>query len=361
MFSLSLLPSQVLNEGFDESGPSASTQQHNPSSRLRSLSDLDILAESRRIVTLIDLAGHEKYFKTTVFGLVSHSPLCCVLTIAAGSASMAAPHHMTLEHLGVAYVLNVPLLIVITKADQCSPEGLQQTIDFVSRLLRSFRKEALVVNCDTDLETLLAADSASCDGDEQPQVNAKAGVAAPIPVFVTSAVTGGGIQELRRYLFRLSVPAASPATSSPQGPIKNKEEGEGQGEGEGGVVHTEVRVLGAFRADWAKETSAVFDGGSGCVEDGSAECSQRDGPRGGDVIIEGTVSGGDGLAVGEDVSISFILLFRVITCLIVLSCAAVLRTFPGRVLLHCHYSQHTHQPRSGADDMSRTNLHCMHK
>lgn len=33
---------------------------------------MDICKESAKVVTFIDLAGHEKYLKTTIFGMTGH-------------------------------------------------------------------------------------------------------------------------------------------------------------------------------------------------------------------------------------------------------------------------------------------------
>ena len=271
-------------------------------------SDLDILSESSRILTMIDLAGHEKYFKTTVFGLVSHSPLCCMLAIAAGSTAMTPPHHMTLEHLGIAYVLNVPLIIVITKSDQSSPEALQQTIDFVNRLLKSFQRSSAVVTCDDDLRALLtpAAQDISNNTDErsapgESSCNPKITPLA-VPVFVTSSVTGQGISELRSYLFRLPV-APVPAHTLDAGALTDPSLPMELTEGNYCRVLSEIRVLAAYRVDWkdGTETSAVE----------SVGCAAKDD----EVIIEGSVSGGRGVRVGEEVSSSCHSTFCLLFCI----------------------------------------------
>ena len=43
----------------------------------------DICAASSKIITFIDLAGHHKYLKTTVFGLTSNHPDFAVLVVSA--------------------------------------------------------------------------------------------------------------------------------------------------------------------------------------------------------------------------------------------------------------------------------------
>ena len=43
----------------------------------------EICAESSKIVTFIDLAGHQKYLKTTIFGLTSNQPDFTMIVVAA--------------------------------------------------------------------------------------------------------------------------------------------------------------------------------------------------------------------------------------------------------------------------------------
>lgn len=46
---------------------------------VRSLTWADVVARAAKIVTFFDLAGHEKYLRTTVFGLTAHAPDYCML------------------------------------------------------------------------------------------------------------------------------------------------------------------------------------------------------------------------------------------------------------------------------------------
>ena len=41
----------------------------------------EICAASSKILTFIDLAGHQKYLKTTIFGLTSHQPDFALLVV----------------------------------------------------------------------------------------------------------------------------------------------------------------------------------------------------------------------------------------------------------------------------------------
>ena len=43
-----------------------------------------ICEKSSKVITFIDLAGHEKYLKTTVFGMTGHLPDFCMLMVRRG-------------------------------------------------------------------------------------------------------------------------------------------------------------------------------------------------------------------------------------------------------------------------------------
>jgi GTPase len=99
----------------------------------RKLSWEEIGKRSAKVITFTDLAGHERYLRTTVFGLLSSSPNYCLLMVAANNGLIG----MSKEHLGIALALNVPVMVVITKIDICPPQILEQTIQQITRILKS--------------------------------------------------------------------------------------------------------------------------------------------------------------------------------------------------------------------------------
>lgn len=58
-----------------------------------------------------DLAGHERYLKTTLYGLTSGAPSCVILVIGANAGVIG----MSKEHLAVALALSVPIVVCVTK------------------------------------------------------------------------------------------------------------------------------------------------------------------------------------------------------------------------------------------------------
>ncbi|MEQ2200647.1 hypothetical protein XENOCAPTIV_001240, partial [Xenoophorus captivus] len=61
--------------GFDQEGQVV----NKPDSHGGSLDWTKICEKSSKVITFIDLAGHEKYLKTTVFGMTGHLPDFCML------------------------------------------------------------------------------------------------------------------------------------------------------------------------------------------------------------------------------------------------------------------------------------------
>ncbi|KAK4505650.1 hypothetical protein PRZ48_003615 [Zasmidium cellare] len=99
----------------------------------RKLSWEEIGKRSAKVISFTDLAGHERYLRTTVFGLLSSEPNYCLLMVAANNGLIG----MSKEHLGIALALNVPVMVVVTKIDMTPPHILQQTLTQLTKILKS--------------------------------------------------------------------------------------------------------------------------------------------------------------------------------------------------------------------------------
>ena len=97
-----------------------------------------------KVVTLVDLAGHERYFKTTAYGLTGHLPDYACLLVGANAGVVG----MCKEHLGVALALKVPVFFVVTKVDICPEHILKQSLQQLSGVLKrpGVRKRPFLVN-----------------------------------------------------------------------------------------------------------------------------------------------------------------------------------------------------------------------
>ena len=82
----------------------------------RKLTWEEVSKKTAKFISFVDLAGHERYLKTTIFGLCGCAPDYVMLMVGANAGLIG----MSKEHLGIALALHVPVFIVITKIDMVS-------------------------------------------------------------------------------------------------------------------------------------------------------------------------------------------------------------------------------------------------
>ncbi|CAL8378894.1 unnamed protein product [Boreogadus saida] len=143
-----------------------------------------ICEQSSKVITFIDLAGHEKYLKTTVFGMTGHLPDFCMLMVGSNAGIVGT----TREHLGLALALNVP--VFVTKIDMCPAHILQETLQLLQRLLKSpgCRKIPVLVQSRDDV--IITASNFSSE--------------RLCPIFQVSNVSGQNVDLLKVFLNLLS-------------------------------------------------------------------------------------------------------------------------------------------------------------
>lgn len=141
-----------------------------------------ICAKAAKVITFIDLAGHERYLKTTVFGMTGCSPDFVMLMVGANAGLIG----MSREHLGIALALNVPVVCVITKVDMAPANVLETTIKQLTKILKSpgCRKIPMFVDSVQDCVRV----AGSFVGDRI------------CPIFQVSNVTGQGLNLIRTFL-----------------------------------------------------------------------------------------------------------------------------------------------------------------
>ncbi|KAL9106144.1 MAG: hypothetical protein Q9227_008792 [Pyrenula ochraceoflavens] len=148
----------------------------------RKLSWEEIGNRAAKVISFTDLAGHERYLRTTVFGLLSSSPNYCLLMVAANNGLIG----MSKEHLGIAISLNVPVMVVITKIDICPPQILEQTISQLTKILKSPGARKIPIFVKTREDTVQTATQF---------------VSQRIcPIFQVSNVTGESLDLVRTFL-----------------------------------------------------------------------------------------------------------------------------------------------------------------
>ena len=191
--------------------------------------DIHGSCDNGRLVVVTDSAGHIKYRRTTVRGLLSWAPhwtLCCIaadneqfldsnsrkrrdgeviLDDSGGSGS-----NNSRAHLELCLGLGLPLVVVITKLDLASNSGLRRLIGEVLTCLKAAGRQVAPLFAHSppadsqELQSLLARDSQDAMNIFTSQTHSN--LTALVPIVLTSAVTGAGIRKLHALLRHLPIP-----------------------------------------------------------------------------------------------------------------------------------------------------------
>lgn len=197
--------------------------------------DIHNAAEGGRLVFLTDSAGHPRYRRTTVRGLVSWAPhwtICCVAaddiedTSSQVGATASAQEVLGLAgvgidlsraHLDFCLKLGLPLVVVVTKLDLATKAGLRQTLaNILSAVKTAGRSTAILTdNQLPNLNLQMISPDSESNVERLLAQYPDDGVSMLVPIVLTSAVTGRGIETLHALLRHLPFPLPSPVSKNP--------------------------------------------------------------------------------------------------------------------------------------------------
>ncbi|QSZ32767.1 hypothetical protein DSL72_002346 [Monilinia vaccinii-corymbosi] len=203
------------------------------SGNVTSWTDIHAEAEDGRLLYVSDSAGHPRYRRTTVRGLVGWAPHWTILCIAAddtglsgvGSTSSAteilgtagAGNDLAKAHLELCLKLDKPLAIVITKLDVASKPSLAQTLSKLLSAIKATGRAPAILQPDLT-KNIIDADLTSILPKDTDEVRKKvidsiamSDLRSVVPIVLTSAVTGVGIRQLHALLQVLPIPTAPTA------------------------------------------------------------------------------------------------------------------------------------------------------
>lgn len=205
--------------------------------------DIHTSAESLsagKLVFLTDSAGHPRFRRTTVRGLIGWDPHYTILCIPADDSEdnivepivqsatakenpvpTAAGTDSSTEHLNLCLSLNLPLIIVVTKYDLAKKASLKSTLTRVLSALKSVGRTGRIVadpsaSSTTGLDTLTIAELSEAEAmarafDESPM--------ATVPIVLTSSLSGTGLRKLHALLRHLPVPTRPSPSFAAHGPV----------------------------------------------------------------------------------------------------------------------------------------------
>ena len=180
---ISTLTHRILDDGRGLARKRVFKHKHEQESgRTSDISFKYIKVNPEKYITFIDLAGHEKYFKTTIHGINGGLADFAILLIGANMGVLK----MTKEHLGIIKALKIPFCVALTKIDICPEPVLDRTTREITRIIsRNFSKELVLQPPDQTINLTKF----------NPQ--------EPIKMFQISNVTGHGLEFFRESLYSL--------------------------------------------------------------------------------------------------------------------------------------------------------------
>ncbi|KAI9670242.1 MAG: hypothetical protein M1831_006456 [Alyxoria varia] len=203
---------------------------------VESWNDIHHSSRSGRLVLLSDSAGHPRYRRTTVRGLLGWAPHWTVLCIAANDGSdcdinpmmsgldpeaesfVGASAHVSMAHLDLCLRLQVPLVVVVTKLDTASKSNFSQILStLLSALKASGRRPIMLSNENRKIADSLPQNLSQADLLEikEKMMEIREGVHEVVPIVLTSAVQGSNIGKLHALLrsLPLDMPYSGPKNS----------------------------------------------------------------------------------------------------------------------------------------------------
>jgi len=143
----------------------------------------EVVEKAEKLISFVDTVGHEPWLRTTIRGLLGQKIDYGLLVVAANDGITRT----TKEHLGILLAMDLPVIIVVTKADMVDKERLKEVVSSISSLLRSVGR---VPYCVKNLDS---AKNASDLVFSKPVV----------PIVVTSAINLMGYDILESLLYNL--------------------------------------------------------------------------------------------------------------------------------------------------------------
>lgn len=194
-----------------------------------SWTDIHASSQGGRLVFVSDSAGHPRYRRTTVRGLVGWAPHWTLLCIAAddgenapsgvGGTSSArdilgvagAGIDLAKAHLDLCLKLDKPLAIIITKLDLASRLSLRQTLTKILSSIKAAERVPFMLPADQS-KNILNSDLKDIPRTDETSVKtaferiASSDLKAIVPIVMTSAAKGTGIRLLHALLHNLPLP-----------------------------------------------------------------------------------------------------------------------------------------------------------
>ncbi|KAL1883117.1 hypothetical protein VTK73DRAFT_9484 [Phialemonium thermophilum] len=209
--------------------------------------DIHDFTQDGRLVVLLDSAGHPRYRRTILRGIIGWAPHWTLLCIAADDTNVAAVAgagtgpsaediqnvagsavDLSKSHLDLCLSLGLPLVVLITKLDLANRASLQRTLAKVLSALKTAGRSPKILHPDQsgndDLTRVSKRDEEAVSGVVKAISSAES-LQSTVPIILTSAVKGSGIGLVHALLRSLPLPPV-PTSHDYIGPALNPEQPE---------------------------------------------------------------------------------------------------------------------------------------
>lgn len=181
--TISVIANNILDDGRGKARQKILRHKHEEETGRTSSITQYYIETPNKIIGFFDLAGHERYLKTTMCGLNGCYIDYAMITIGVDRGIVG----MAKEHLAIAVALKIPIFVVITKIDVAIEEKYNKIIESLKNIFKhpiAGNKEIKLVD-DTNITDIISKFS-----DKSPFT----------PVFKISNVNGYNVQNLRQFV-----------------------------------------------------------------------------------------------------------------------------------------------------------------
>jgi GTPase len=140
-----------------------------------------------KIIEFTDLAGHEKYLKTTIKGISGYLIDYVAIIINANTGIQL----MTREHISLVYTLRIPMFIIYTKTDLCPPNIYKMNLEHINTYYnKKMGLDTIVIHNEEELKAIQDTYTKGCKF---------------VPIFPMSNVSGNGVELVRKFINELNL------------------------------------------------------------------------------------------------------------------------------------------------------------
>ena len=170
---------------------------------------------------LVDLCGHKKYLKTTIFGITGYFPDYGIVMVSASKGILS----MTKEHLVILTMLKVPIIIVVTKVDIAPPKKYKRTLSQIKKFLShpQIAKKPIFINNEKELHGTDGEEMSKLIDISRQKITKSVTMIHKsldwVPVISISNKTGYYIDEIRTMMHGLKPRPRTIRPSTPTGSI----------------------------------------------------------------------------------------------------------------------------------------------